>query len=584
MNRRFPLVIPLLITAWISFYFWFAYQYSINIPIGDDLELLLHYWANYQAATSVSEKISLVVGQFIDHRMGYMRFVFLVLAQFGRPNFQLMALIANLSLVGLFFIFRQVLCRVCGLPTVYLLPVAFLLFQPCYSFDGIIWVAGAMSYMTVLTGAVLTLYLLTQPTNRAFWLAVFTGVVTTYTFGNGQFVLLIGLMLLAMQQRWQAFWGWLAVSILTLLSFYLSYYIPTSRPDVFQNLAHFPAYIVYNALMFLGAMTERDESAVIALSSSNALSLLLGASVILTLGFLGVLWLKARFRWPAGPWLEPLSRVTFGDKRGLGPFWLGALAFFVMTGFVLAIARTDSEHIFTQTNRYRIHSVCALLLVYGFIVAYSRHRRWWLISCSTASILFGLYSYFFFAYYFAEGLRTTQAGLYNWQHEKQWYIYRETAYWEPFSKRLSHLVENRLADTYRFPESIFEQGKPVSTPVPIQVFARTDGPQHIPVIVLQNTVMPGDYPEPADGVYVLLRSNRNKILLPANLVRHSLIGFVRTGQYYNSGFALALNSATLPEGTYRVGLIRRQHSQNTLLPTNASFTVDRTALAQNHHL
>lgn len=586
MNKRLLVALTTVVIAlWIAFYFWFAFRYSSNIPVGDDFELFLHFWLKYQHATSFSEKLALLFAQFVEHRLGYTRFVFLFLAKWGLVDFRIIALVGNLSLVGLFFIFRHLLCRHFRLPIYYLLPVAFLIFQPCYSFDGVLWPAATLAYFPVAVGAILTLYLLGQQTRLTFWLGLFAGIVTTFTFGNGQFILLVALVTLALQQRWRLFWIWLSAMTLVLVSYYRWYQINTSRPPVLPNLIHYPKYILYNVLVFLGALTERSENGTQILSRQNAPSLLVGLAVVLVFAVVVLLWVNAQanrrqIHLTGFRSLQAVTKEAFGSRSAIGLFWLGALAFFVLSGCVFAMARTEAPLIYAHINRYRIHSVCAVLLSYSFVTVYLNRRTVWLVASCGASLLFAVFSYYNFKYEFAENLRTMQAGLYNWDHQKRWVIYHETAYWEPASKLISEQFEAQAADVYRFPKSLFEKADRDSVSLSLTVQPRPAEPGKAPAFLIRNETLLSDYVDPADGVYLVLTSSQRTLLLNTHLIRNSLGGFVRSGSYYKNGFQLELNTINIPEATYRMSLLRRQAGRNSLIHTPASLTIGGSQFAQ----
>jgi hypothetical protein len=380
-------------------------------------------------------------------------------------------------------------------------------------------------------------------------------------------------VLLGLQRRWPLLLVWLGSSAGILASYYATYIINPSRPSVIQNVLHFPKFIGYNILVFLGALVEQPESYTQVLSRQNALSLLLGLIVILSFLFVGVLFVNSLLGKNSIKFLDSLTDIIFRSTPEMGFFWLGSWAFLIITACVFAASRTDSDMLYAHLSRYRIHSVCALVLVYSFVAVYSKYRTGWLIGSSVVSLLFAGFTYFYFPYYFAENARSIQTGLYNWQHEKQWIIYRETAYWESASKIICTDFEKNASDVYRFPESIFEQVEQSKIPASVEIDSVSAAPGAKPALVIYNESLPAAYTKPLDGVYLVLTSNRHRLLFNTLLNRNSLTSFAASGQYYKPGFRLNLTTDHLPEGNYQVGLIRRLANRNSFIPTSRRIVI-----------
>jgi hypothetical protein len=559
--------ITVCITCVIIYYFWFVFRYSANVPVGDDFEVFLHFWLQYKQAPTVGEKLRLLFAQFVEHRLAYTRFVFLLMAEFNLVDFRFILLVGNLSLVALFLLIRHLLCITFRLPIYCLLPPALLIFQPCYSFDGSLWPAATLAYFPVAVGAVLTIYLLTLRTPNAFQNSLLAALFTTFSFGNGQFVWPIGMALLFLQRRHQQLAVWSATMGFALIGYYLNYQINPSRPDVFQNLTRFPFYIFLNVLTFLGGLTERTEGYVQPLTWANLPALVAGTGVLMLFGFVMLLYTNTRWQPARLHNLTRYSRVVFSQEPRMGLFWLGTLGFFVLSGVVFSIARTDATALFSHVNRYRIHSVCAIVLCYCFVAVYVRQRPQWATLSATVSLLFAVLSYHHFAYHFAENARTYRAGAYNWYHQKQWGIYYETYYWESAAKIISDQFEAQALNLYQFPVDLFSAADTTQVCVSIQL-NHTNSHS-----IVQNTSLPANYSSPTDGVYVLLQSTHATRLLAAHLKPHSVFRWLRTGQYYGSGFHLAINKLKMLPGTYQIDLIHRQHDRNTRYKTGSVLTI-----------
>lgn len=565
MKFFLPRFCYLLIALWVIGYFYFLNLFSLNVPYGDDLELFLHFWMKYEKATSISEKIAILFDQFVEHRLMFTRLVFLVLVKLGIANIKLVVLIGNSFLIVLLWIFHSILIKHYKLPIYSLLPVTFLIFQPCYSFDGMIWAAATLAYIPVSTLSILTIYLLWKKSSQAFWLSIFTGFITVYTFGNGQFILIVAAFFLVTQQRWKDLTIWIAFTVLTLSSYYYHYEIQYGRPNIFLNILNHPSYILINIFVFLGGLLEQEENLTQLFSVNNVLSTFIGFVVIVTFLVMLYLWFKSFFQ---------IYKSKYGSDMlaGKAPnpssfFWLSAILFFIISAAIFSISRTSTDAVYAHINRYRIHSVCAVILSYGFIIVLlkPKQRTYFLQFSIIISLLFSISSYYFFYYWLSDNTRTLQTGLHNWHHEKQWMIYRETAYWENASKAISSEFEKDYSNVYKFPNSIFEKIDSASTVQDIKI--GTIQNKDARLISFSNVSLSGNFQTPTDGIYITFKSKARTYIFNTHLVRTGLKQFILHKDYYRKGFFLELNTIKILMDKYEVGIILRENDKNTFFKT-----------------
>jgi hypothetical protein len=151
--RKISAVFPLAVFSIFLGYF------AVDMPQGDDFELVLHFLTNYiSAGNGYAKKVALLTAQFVEHRLFYTRIV--VLLQYlltGQVSFYLIILVGNLSLLGILMVCWQQL-KAAGYSLLYLFPVSLILFQPCYSYDGVLWPAATLAYNSVSFFAILTVH------------------------------------------------------------------------------------------------------------------------------------------------------------------------------------------------------------------------------------------------------------------------------------------------------------------------------------------------------------------------------------------------------------------------------------------
>jgi hypothetical protein len=557
----------LLIVLWISGYFYFLNLFNFDIAYGDDFELFLHFWIKYQDATSISEKIAILFDQFVEHRLMFTRLVYFILVKMGIGNIKFVVLIGNSFLVLLLWIFHSVLMKHHKLPIYYLLPVTFLIFQPCYSFDGMIWAAAMVAYIPVSVFSILTIYLLWQNTNRTFWVCLVIGFFTVYAFGNGQLVLVTGLLVLGVQRRWKSLIIWTVFATITLATYYYRYEVQHGRPNIFLNILNQPYYIFINILVFLGGFLEQEEGLVQLFSRRNILSTSFGIGVILTFFTMIHLCIKSYFQTKKIDNLPTHLRGKLKQVDSSNIFWLGAILFFIISAGIFAISRTETDAIYSHINRYRIHSICAVILCYGFIILSLRQnlKIYFLRISIILSLLFSTYSYYYFYYWISDNTRNLQTGLHNWHHEKQWMIYRETAYWENASRIISTEFEEKYSDVYQFPKGIFEKIDTSSNTQNIKI--RMVRSKNARLVFLSDLALSGNFQTPTDGIYLSFKSKYRTYLFSTHLIRSGLKQFIATKNYYQKGFFLELNTQKIPIDKYDVGIIIRENDRNTFMKT-----------------
>ena len=107
MNERhhIPRTLLFLLTLLpIGIYFFFVWQYSVNIPSWDDYDTLENL-LEIQHSESLSETTVHILSQHNEHRIAFNRIVLLWSVWFfGEIDFKILAICGNTALLGLLFI------------------------------------------------------------------------------------------------------------------------------------------------------------------------------------------------------------------------------------------------------------------------------------------------------------------------------------------------------------------------------------------------------------------------------------------------------------------------------------------------
>lgn len=404
----------------IFFFCAFLGYFALDIPQGDDFELVLNFLVKYQTnATSLTQKWDLLTAQFVEHRLLYTRLV--VLLQYlltGQVSFYGILLVGNLSLLGiLFIVWRHI--RSIQLSVLYLLPVVLIIFQPCYSYDGVLWPAATLAYNSVVFFALLTIHWLSSGRLVHFRWAMVAAFLCTYTFGNGVLIWGAGVIVLILQRRWKETLIWIGMMGLILGVYFYQYEMIGYRNSPLQNMAEHPLYILINFLIFLGAAANWGEYWPKLLTNSDIVSIVIGGGVL-------VAFVKVMYE---------VSRSFIKNQTGVIVttriyFIVGSLIFLLMTGFVLSASRLQKDEVWMHVNRYRIHSVVVLVLLYLYMMPYLIRNRFRFLGTVAACLVFWALSYFHFYNIFDFNKRNFLAGQFNWTHHHEWFIYRDTSYWE----------------------------------------------------------------------------------------------------------------------------------------------------------
>lgn len=528
----------------------FLGYFAVNIPQGDDFELVLHFLTKYRAETGgILKKLSLITDQFVEHRLFYTRFI--VLLQYwlsGNISFYSIILIGNLSLVGIFIICWQQL-RFLKYPIYFLLPVSLLLFQPCYSYDGVLWPAATLAYNSVSFFAVLTIHWIS--TQRAFHyrLAFLSAAFCTYTFGNGFLILGVVAFLLAFQKRWKELAFWAAFSVLILLFYFAGYETLANRNKPFDNLIHHLGFVGINLLVFLGGALNWSEVWPKHLSGADLPSIIAGAIILVVFGQLIVSFIKSS-----------ASKTATGSEASTGRlrcFLTGSLSFFVLTGFLLCVSRVDKDTILMHINRYRVHSVVALVLSYLYFIPFLQRKTVYNALLTGSVLGFWALSFFHFYTVFGEYKRTYLAAQHNWATTDAWFIYRDTSYWEEASKLAMHQAKRTLR--YDVSTSPFAQIEETNEPVSdlkVRIEAKEkevkiDGTTHA-LHPFNNT-----------NIYIAFRNIAlaKTYLLPATYTKRSVRLVLMGNPYYYPQFKCEMSYRNFPDGEYQIGIAYEKNSR-----------------------
>jgi hypothetical protein len=201
----------------IALFFSLVISNAVNIPNGDDLYCLLLFTQQFKDASTLTERFQLLLQQWVEHRIVYSRLAALVSFWLtSQVNFVTIIVIGNLTLLGYTLLFWKMI-RKTGVSLYYLIPVVFTLFGPV-AYEANLWAGASTVYMPVGFLGLLTIYLLAYHGRTGVVLSLVTAFLATFSFGNGMFSFVAGLLVLLYQSRFRTAFLWAITGIDFMIS------------------------------------------------------------------------------------------------------------------------------------------------------------------------------------------------------------------------------------------------------------------------------------------------------------------------------------------------------------------------------
>ncbi|PWJ55594.1 hypothetical protein CLV98_11370 [Dyadobacter jejuensis] len=521
----------------VGLHFSYLFRFALNVPNGDDYYCIYDFLIQYQAADSISEKLLLIITPWLEHTIAYTKILALVNHLiFGVLDFKAYIFMGNLSLVGIFSLYYLLLSRM-KKPIYFIIPIALLLFQP-QSYEGLYWPAATAAYMSVIFFSFLSVYLACSDRRGAIWGALAAGTMALYTFGSGVMVLPVVFVILLLKGDYRKLliWSLWSAFILTLfLTFYV--YPESSRPPIFQSLLTNPGYVFNYFFAFLGMTTDLEE----ANKMPNEVRHIIGYGFVLFVLLFGLLFKR---------FLAFLKNRT----KNSADFWtIVGFSLIILGGTAsMALLRGQTEMIYIFSSRYKIYSANMTILVFCAMLLFSTKRPWekyFLALALTLSSVFFVVSYYHYTYKIKEQRDVFQAGVYNWNTNQQWLLYRQTSYYEKTSEHFSRLMD-RPESPYHIP-SYF----PTLARDRIEHAEMDSGLEVVSIdgklVLFKNETAPqaGIH----RGNFIFFMSDKHIYLFPTLANANAKKNLIASGDWYKNGYVSLVNVDQLTPDTYRIG-------------------------------
>ena len=338
-------------------YFYSIHLYATNIPLFDDFASLNRIIQIIQSDTQ-QNKITLLFSKNLENLVLFYEItVLLIYSVLGEIDFKILILIGNSALLGLLFFTYKTLPK--KRERIFLLlPAALLLFQLKPNWIYIMWGTN-ISYLYVVCFSGLVFYFLCKNSIKFFCAAIFLAICSLLSLGSGVATLAVGWIVLIIQKRFKLAWVWLALSLVMLgffaypLNFTSSSFTISSINDLVRIGNFF--------ISFLGVVSSFE---------NRTLVFALGILVICYFIFL-------------------LHRKYYA----INPAVFGFIVFVFFVAAITALYRSRYGISSVFADRYKIHSLVMLLLIYISIVDlfYSKLKRKWVFVVSMIMITSTMY-------------------------------------------------------------------------------------------------------------------------------------------------------------------------------------------------
>lgn len=504
---------------------------SVDIPNGDDMYCLLLFTQQFQDALSWGDRFQLLIQQWVEHRILYSRLTALIsyLIHGQQVNFITIILIGNLTLIGFTALFWKFLKEI-GASAYYLIPVVLTFFSPIM-YEANLWAGACTVYMPVCFMGLLSVYLLSTRSSSGFVVAILVALLATFSFGNGMFSFLSGILVLVLQKRYKELVVWMPIMIISIVLYFQNFYV-ASATNAFSVSAHFkhPTYLFYNFFAFIGGILDFTESSNAPIQANNVLGISFG--ILITLAVL------------TGLYYILVKEVLFSKERikKAHVIWLGMVAFIAITALSMAYSRSSGESINTLSSRYKIFSMLSFMLVYVWCLMFFKKRMRVALIFGITSAIMLIMSYYMTYEKLANFKSPLLAGLYNYNHNHHWVVYRHTAFYEPASQAVSDTIKSKKKPVFKFKDVFPELTKqalasaPISSDVRFSQDRNCSGGSGNCINIGSDT-----YPSIAnyfDGIYLVVYNDKNIFLFPANPKKNGRANMLTKGDYFKTGFYL----------------------------------------------
>ncbi|MEO6284964.1 MAG: hypothetical protein ABIN80_15620 [Dyadobacter sp.] len=530
----------------IFIYFVYNFYFSVNFPFQDDFLLIQFIETVSKGGLGFIGLVKELFRTFNDHKAVIPRLIALIeYSMTGTLNFRFYIVLVLLNVIYIFY-FLYLQFRKTKLPIYYFLPAPFLFFHPLYhEISG--WALNGMqhSYLTAFT--VTAIILVSQGSNRAFYLAMLCCFLATFTHGNGVLSFpAIVFYFLCLKDFKKA--GLTALFMVICLGIYLAGYESGQAGKLPEDVMSFIASL----FGFIGSSMSLWGNAVL-------WSALWGALITGFMVFLTVKVFAVYFNKPV--WVKP------GTVELLTLF-----GFIFITSTVIALFRSWAGG--TIASRFQIYACLSTVIFYILLLDYTTiFRKMAVLYTITAlSIFYWAYSHYAYTGVVATKRAVYLADVYNWQTNRNMFSVEKTIvrnasfYLLPAYKKGFFTVPQPVATKSQL-DSLFTTNTTLNNGQQtyledwrVQRFVRT-GVEDLTYFFVADNAFPDRKGLLDDRFLVLKNTNTGQIhLMGANAKTAARKEILTQQIYYKNGFNTFIRKDDLPDGSYELGILDVKNS------------------------
>ena len=557
------LFILLSVSIPICIFYAFIWHFAVSVPFQDDFDGILEVIKKITGTHVLSEKAGVFFLQDDEHRVLFDRIItYSLFAINGEVNLKYQLFIGCLLILGIFGLVAHAFVQA-KLPLWGLIPVSLLLFQIQYH-EGIFWSMIPCQNFAVLFFAVLSIFLVAQNTTPTLLFALFSTFLGAFSSGNGIVMLVPCLLILIYQRRYVASGLWLGWMLTCLYGYFHNLVVPSFRPKLSDNILKYPLNILADFPAFMGQIFDPGTH----FSPTVRGLFTIPVGILLIVWVLFLVW-KLVF--------NTNYKTQDASHKSL-VFWVGVLLFITATAFLFSIARAGDGFEAVFRSRYKLTLALALVLCYCtlFLLVQKKWQKLVFAIGLGLGLSINALSYFQLSADVINFRRSLIADMFSWKYGQNLptspiYFARKAA----VDSIIQHSLDNRY---YQIPESVIT---PIETKLTgSQVIMSSKNIIKLKISTANGYVTFGNDEfaqgsQRDDGAYIVLKSDRETHLFPAQQHRSSLRRFVTSGRYFNTGFDTApILKKGLSIGLYQVYLVAVNNHQPEIYPTNATVLVE----------
>lgn len=326
-------------------FFTAFFCFMVDAPINDDYAIL-DFINNCISTDSFSEKLKLIFAQHNEHRIVYDRIWTIISYKLnGNVSLTLLALLGNLSLIGVAYLFFRKFLKTNNHILVFI-PISIFIFN-FSSWENMTFAMATLSNFSVVLFSLLSLNFITSENSinkKNLFIAFLFFLLATLTQGAGLFIFPISVLFLIYKKQYKYTLLYLLLT-LPVIFFYFHDYISPAHIDLKTLIIKYN----YNILLFVFAFLGNAFNYFL-IYTNNVHQSSIFASII---GFL----LFCIFIF-----------ISYKKYYKKNPFIYSVMLFMILLAFTTSISRASNGLDYAGSSRYRINGIIFLCAIYFWFI------------------------------------------------------------------------------------------------------------------------------------------------------------------------------------------------------------------------